>query len=337
MQVMLYAGGFSIVSKSGVGQAILHQRAMLEQAGVAVTDKWNRSAAVIHINTVFPDSLFAAWLARIQGRKVIYYGHSTMEDFRNSFRGSNLLAPLFRRWLIHCYKRGDIIITPTPYSKKLLEGYGIKKPIYSLTNGIDTHFFAPNGERRLAFRTRYQLLPEQKAVVSAGHYIERKGILDFIELARRLPQIRFFWFGYTNPALVPAPISGAIQNAPANLSFPGYVSQEELRDAYCGCDLFAFLSQEETEGIVILEALACGIPTLVRRIPVYEGWLIDRENVYMAKETGEFARLTEHILTGEVPDLSVAGMEVAKERSLEAVGAALLAIYRAENIIGHAV
>ena len=35
-----------------------------------------------------------------------------MEDFRNSFLGSNLLAPLFKRWLILCYRQGDVVITP---------------------------------------------------------------------------------------------------------------------------------------------------------------------------------------------------------------------------------
>lgn len=43
--------------------------------------------------------------------------------------------------------------------------------------------------------------------------------------------------------------------------------------------LFCFMSHEETEGIVVLEALACCIPVLVRDIPVYEDWLADGKNV----------------------------------------------------------
>ncbi len=333
MRVTLYSGCLALVRKSGVGQAVIHQKAMLERAGVETSSKWTEPSAVVHINTVFPDSPVVAWLARRRHRKVIYYGHSTMEDFRNSFKCSNVLAPLFKRWIIHCYGFGDVIITPTPYSKKLLESYGIKKPIYSLSNGIDTSFFAPSAERRAAFREKYKLLPDTKAVISVGHYIERKGLLDFVELARRMPQVRFFWFGYTNLNLVPKHIRTAIENAPENVCFPGYVERDELRDAYCGCDLFAFLSAEETEGIVVLEALACGIPTLVRDIPVYEGWLADRENIYKARGLTEFKEQAKSILNGVLPDITASGLQIAKERSLEAVGEKLLGIYRKENIL----
>ncbi|MDD3194130.1 MAG: glycosyltransferase [Oscillospiraceae bacterium] len=333
MSITLYSGCLSLVRKSGVGQAILHQRDMLERIGIEATDKWTETSSAVHINTVFPDSPVAAWFARLRHRKVVYYGHSTMEDFRNSFRGSNLFAPLFKRWIIHCYELGDLVITPTPYSKRVLESYGIKRPIYALSNGVDTNFFAPSPERRIAFRNKYGLDQAEKAVISVGHYIERKGLLDFVELARALPQVRFFWFGYTNLNLVPKRIRAAIQNAPKNLSFPGYVEREELRDAYCGCDLFAFLSNEETEGIVVLEALACRIPALVRDIPVYDGWLTDGQSVYKASSPAGFAEKTAAILTGALPDLTAFGLRVARERSLDAVGEKLARIYQKENIL----
>lgn len=333
MRITLYSGCLQLIRKSGVGQAVLHQRAMLSRVGVETSDKWVNDSSAVHINTVFPGSPAAAWLARRQHRKVIYYGHSTMEDFKNSFRSSNVFAPLFKRWIIHCYKLGDVVITPTPYSKRLLESYGIKKPIYSLSNGVDTEFFLPSPERRSTFRAKYKLGPEDKAVISVGHYIERKGLTDFVELARSLPEVRFFWFGYTNLSLVSKRIRTAIQNAPKNLIFPGYVEREELRDAYCGCDLFAFLSSEETEGIVVLEALACGIPVLVRNIPVYEGWLSDGKNVYKANGPREFQERALGILSGTLPNLTASGLQIARERNLAAVGERLLEIYRKENIL----
>lgn len=333
MRITLYSGGMSLVRKSGVGQAILHQKTMLELVGIEVADKWTEAASAVHINTIFPDSLVTAWLARKRHKKVIYYGHSTKEDFRNSFKGSNLLAPLFNKWIILCYELGDLVITPTPYSKRLLESYGIKKPIYAISNGVDIGFFSPSRERRTVFREKYKLSSSDKAVISVGHYIERKGLLDFVELARRMPEVHFFWFGYTNLKLVPKRIRTAIQNSPKNLSFPGYVERDELRDAYCGCDLFAFLSNEETEGIVVLEALACGIPTLVRDIPVYEGWLSDGKNVYKAMDLTEFAKKTTGVLTGTLPDLTASGLRTAQERSLETVGKKLVRIYQRENIL----
>ena len=98
MRIYIYRGGERLVGKSGVGQAMGHQRESLRRVGIEPTDHWTADTGAVHINTVLPDSAAAAVWARIRGKKVVWYGHSTMEDFRNSFKGSNLLAPLFRRW-----------------------------------------------------------------------------------------------------------------------------------------------------------------------------------------------------------------------------------------------
>lgn len=333
MSIYIYHGGERLVGKSGVGQAIRHQEACLRRCGVPVADRWTADAGAVHINTVLPDSMAVALAARLRGRKVVWYGHSTMEDFRRSFRGSDLLAPLFRRWITFCYGLGDVVLTPTDYAKNLLEGYGLKRPVYSISNGVDTRFFRPDPALRQSFRRRYGLREGERAVVSVGHTIARKGLLDFLELARRLPEVRFLWFGWTDPRLLPADIRASIKAAPANVAFPGFVDRERLREAYCGADAFAFLSHEETEGIVVLEALACGVPTVVRDIPVYGGWLESGKNIYKASNLDEFQRTVVGILDGALPDLTRAGRELAETRSLEAVGRRLREIYRRERIL----
>lgn len=328
MRVHLYTGSLDAVRRSGVGQAVAHQRAMLESAGVEVTESWDTPADAVHINTVLPDAPLAALRARRRGEKVVYYGHSTMQDFRDSFVGSNLLAPLFKRWLCLCYGLGDIVLTPTPYARGILQTYGLPCPVRAMSNGVDTGFFAPDKARGAAFRRKYRLSDDQKVVVNAGHFMQRKGILEFIALARALPLVEFYWFGYTPPALVPAPVRHAMAAAPDNLHFAGFVTQAELRDAYCGADLFCFCSHEETEGIVVLEALACGVPVLLRDIPVYEGWLTDGVNVYKAADDAGFAAKAEGILTGTLPNVTAAGRAVAEARSLPRMGQALCGVYR---------
>ena len=333
MRICIYSGGERLVAKSGVGQAIRHQREVLRRAGVETTDRWSSDTWAVHINTVLPDILPAVLWARLTGRKVVCYGHSTMEDFRRSFRGSDALAPLFRRWITFCYGLGDVVLTPTEYSRSLLESYGLRRPVYAISNGVDTDFFVQDPGLREAFRRRRGLRDGEKAVVSVGHLIARKGRPEFADLARRMPDVRFIWYGWTDPRLVPAEIRQVLDTAPENLEFPGYVGREELREAYCGADAFAFLSHEETEGIVVLEALACGIPTVLRDIPVYNGWLEDRKNVYKSADQEGFRRTLEGILSGSLPDLTAAGRAVAEERSLEAVGRQLREIYRRENIL----
>ncbi len=328
MKVCIYKGAEKIVKKSGVGRAMEHQRAILRKVGVEVGDHIDRETDIVHINTVFPGSLFAAIYAKALGKKVLYYGHSTMEDFRCSFKGSNLFAPFFRFWIKVCYNRGDLILTPSDYSRKLLESYGMKRPIFTMSNGIDTEKYRPNPEGRRRFREKYHLTEEKKVILSVGHYIERKGIIDFVELAKAMPEIQFIWFGYTDPRLIPRKIQDVIANAPENVLFPGYVPPEDLQLAYQGCDLFCFMSHEETEGIVVLEALASGIPVLLRDIPVYDGWLKNGEEVYKADMLDEFKYLAYAILDGQLPDLTSQGRQVAVDRSFDNMALRMKELYK---------
>lgn len=333
MRVQIYMGGFHLIRKSGIGRAMLHQQRSLEQAGIEVTNSWFKPAEIIHINTVFLNSVIATLIAKAQGKFVVYYGHSTEEDFRNSFKGSNFLAPFFKKWIKFCYNLGDIIITPTEYSKSLLRRYGIDKKIYSISNGIDTNFFMPNPKKRESFRKKYEIEGDRPVVISVGHYIARKGIVEFAELARKMPEADFLWFGYTNLSLIPQNIIDIVQNPPKNLRFPGFVTPNELRDAYCGADFFAFMTHEETEGIVVLEALACGISAVVRDIPVYQDWLEDDVHVCKAKTTEEFREKIIAILNGQKPALKEKGIEIAKARSMKQIGLQLKEIYKKENFI----
>ena len=120
MRVFLYSELQRQIEKSGVGRAILHQRKALEANGVCCAERW-QDADVVHINTVFPHSFFLAKKAKRHGIPVVYHAHSTKEDFRNSYVGSNLLASLFQRWIKLCYQQGTRIVTPSFYARSLLK------------------------------------------------------------------------------------------------------------------------------------------------------------------------------------------------------------------------
>lgn len=334
MKTLLYTGDQKIVTKSGVGEAVRHQKKILELLNWEETENKKGDYDVVHINTIFPGSYFMSLRAKRQGKKVVYYAHSTMEDFRNSFKGANLAAPLFKKWLTCCYNTGDIIITPTDYSRKLLENesYHIHKPIYSLSNGIDTGFWKADKEAGIRFRNKYGISETRKVAISVGHYIDRKGILDFVEMGKSMPQTEFFWFGYTNLNLIPGNIRKAILTAPANVHFPGFVDKNELRDAYCGSDVFLFLTKEETEGIVLLEALACEIPVVLRDIPIYEDWLWNGVDVYKGRNVEEFMELTNDIFSGKAQDLTAQGRKMAEERDFGKVAVKLGEIYMESGI-----
>lgn len=340
MKVYIYSQFQKMIEKSGVGRAIYHQKKALERQGVQVVDR-KEDADVIHINTIFPGSVSMAMWAKRHGKAVVFHAHSTKEDFANSYVGSNQFAGLFGRWITYCYQLGDNIITPSKYSKQLLRTYGIKKPVHVISNGIDTSYYQRLSMDRSKFREKYGYKDTDKIIMSVGLWIERKGILDFVELAKRMPQYQFIWFGQSDLRTVPAKVREAVETKLPNLHFAGYVGKEELRQAYAACDLFLFPSYEETEGIVVLEALAMKIPVLLRDIPVYDGWMESGISAYMAEDNTDFEALAKGILEKTLPDLTDNGYEVAKKRDISSIGEQLSEVYeeacqiRQEKYLSH--
>jgi 1,2-diacylglycerol-3-alpha-glucose alpha-1,2-glucosyltransferase len=327
MKVLLYSEGLKYIAKSGLGRAIKHQIKALELAGIEYTLNPKDDYDIVHINTYGPKSYLLAVNAHKKGKKVVYHAHSTEEDFKNSFLFSNQIAPFFKKWLIKCYSLGDHIVTPTPYSKLLLEGYGIKKPITAISNGIELEFFKKDAKLAREFRKKYNYSKEDKVVMAIGLYIERKGILEFVELARRMPQYKFIWFGFTPLYSIPNNIKVAVQTKLPNLSFPGYVERDIIKGALSGSNLFVFPTFEETEGIVLLEALAMKQNVLIRDIPIYSEWVKNGKHVYKAKNIDDFEKKTEEILEERLNNLNDEGYKIAEAKDLKNIGQELLAVY----------
>ena len=133
--------------------------------------------------------------------------------------------------------------------------------------------------------------------------------------------------------LVPKAVRRAIAASPRNLSFAGYIHQEELQDAYCGADVFAFLSLEETEGIVVLEALSCGIPIILRGIPVYREWLPEGDGIWKARDAAGFQQAVCEALARPFQVRSKTSRNIALSRRLEIVEQSLAMIYQKEFLV----
>ena len=287
MKILLYTEGLKTIRKSGLGKAITHQMKALEDNGVEYTTNLKDDYDLLHINFYGPKSYLYAKKAKKKGKKIVYHAHSTEEDFRNSFLFSNLVSPLFKKWLIRCYSLGDYIITPTEYSKRLLLNYHMKPPIRAISNGVDTTFFERDEKKGQEFRKTYGYSKKDKVIVGIGLYIKRKGILDFVELAKRMPEYQFIWFGHSPLWASPHEIRKAVHTKLPNLCFAGYVESSMIKSALSGADLYLFPTLEETEGIPIIEALTSKIPTLIRDIPVFEEYEANKV-VYKAKNIDEF-------------------------------------------------
>ncbi|MEE3343000.1 MAG: glycosyltransferase [Bacilli bacterium] len=327
MKVLLYSEGEKVIGKSGLGKAIKHQQMALKSAKIDYTLDLKDDYDILHINTYFPVSYEVAKKAKKKGKKIVYHAHSTEEDYKDGFLLSKQTAPLFKKWLIKCYSLGDIIVTPTPYSKRLLDSYGMNRKIYAISNGIELDKFAYNKENGLKFRNKYGYTNKDKVIIGIGLYIERKGIVDFVELAKELPQYKFIWFGYSPLSASTKAVRDAVNTKLPNLIFAGYVESSMISCAMSGCDLYLFPTFEETEGIPVIEACASKCKTLIRDIPVFDDWLKDGVNVYKAKNKKEFKDKIIKIVENKLPDLTEEAYKVAYDRRIEVIGQELKKVY----------
>ncbi|GFH41325.1 glycosyltransferase [Lactococcus insecticola] len=326
MKILLYLEGENFLRKSGIGRAILHQKRALDIAGVDYTTDPHDDFDIAHINTYGIKSLMLIFRAKRMGKKVICHGHSTMEDFRNSFVGSNVLAPLVKKYLTFLYSQADMIITPTDYSKKLIASYGVKAPIVAISNGIDLSKYKKSTVKELAFKQHFDIKDGEKVVMCAALYFKRKGIDDFVAVAKRMPDVRFIWFGETNLWTVPGWVRRLVKkNHPSNAEFPGYIKGDIYEGAMTASDAFFFPSHEETEGIVVLEALASDQNVVARDIPVYAGWL-DNSAATLVKTNDDFVSALSDTISGKI-DKRDRGYQVAESRSIENISTLLVAAY----------
>jgi 1,2-diacylglycerol-3-alpha-glucose alpha-1,2-glucosyltransferase len=327
MKVCLYLEGESVLKKSGIGVALKRQMSALEKAGIEYTTSPHEDYDILHINTILPKSLIYAKLAKSRGKKVIMHAHTLEEDTRNSFTGSNTIAPLFKRYLSHFYKNADHIICPSPYAKEMLSTYGLGNiPITPISNGTDLDFFKFSKEGREKYRERYML--DDIAAFSVGHVFMRKGPDTFINVAKEFKN-PFIWFGNVfNGALVKdSRLAEAMASKPENVKFTGYV--DDIVAAYSAGDIFFFPSRAETQGLVILEAWAMERPLLIRDLPVFRDWTHDGENCLRALDETDFAEKLRWLIDDKAlrERLVRGGKKAVKEHSMENIGKELKRVY----------
>lgn len=326
-KVYLYFEGLQFIKRSGIGKAFKHQTKALQSAHVKYTVDKDDHFDILHINTVGPKSEMIISKSIKEGKKIIYHAHTTEEDFRDSFIFSNHISGIFKKRLQKLYGMADVVITPTPYSKSLLEGYGLEQPIYAISNGIDLKRFKKSKANARIFYEYFNFKPTDFVVVSVGHYFKRKGIIDYIEMARLNPHIKFVWFGHTPASSIQKDVRTAFKDLPNNLYLPGYMDGDIISGAYSGANLFMFMSYEETEGIVVLEALASEIQVIVRDIPVYADWLEDGVSCYKAQDLDGFQQLLDSAYHENLSPTITNGYELAKARDLSVIGKQLQEVY----------
>ena len=328
MKVLLYFEKPESIKTSGIGRAMRHQIQALTSAGVEFTYNPKDDFDLAHVNTYWPDSKRVVKKIIKRNIPVIVHGHSTIEDFRDSFTCWPFVAKVwYNPNLMWFYSKADHIITPTNYSKRLIESYNLGTPVTYISNGIDPNEYAYDEAKIKAFKDRFNITNE-KVVMGVGFPFNRKGLKDFFAIAKERPNIKFFWFGYLNPILQTRDIRKAIKHKPDNVIMPGYIDNAIIKGCYRYAECMLFPTHEETEGIVVLEALASSCPVLVRDIGVYENWLTDGKNCYKAKDNKEFLEKLDYLMSHDNTKVREEGYKVVTNLSLDKIGLQLKETYQ---------
>src|SRR5262249_34021173 len=100
--------------------------------------------------------------------------------------------------------------------------------------------------------------------------------------------------------------------------FAGRVEDDEVRDFYCACDAFLFPNENQTWGLAVLEAMACGAPVLVSRGAAVHEVLTDNENamLFPARDTQTLAQKVRHLIDQpqERVRIAQAGMNLVRTK-----------------------
>ena len=173
------------------------------------------------------------------------------------------LAEIFRRPLQRRLDRAQLLLPVSHAARRAVEGI-FDGSFRLVPNGVDVAFFAPNGIVRP---------PGPFRVLFAGAFVPRKGLPVLLRAFTRLLDggvAAELWIAGDGPGAV-----AARRSVPARIRssvrFLGHCGRDRLRMALAAADLFCAPSLErETFGLVLLEAMAAGVPIVASRIDGYD-------------------------------------------------------------------
>jgi 1,2-diacylglycerol 3-alpha-glucosyltransferase len=222
---------------------------------------------VVHVQTPFVAHAVGVPWARRHGLPVVETYHTHFEEYFQHY------VPFLPAGLSRAAARAisrrqcsalDLVIVPSPAMEHVLRAHGVDRPIRVLPTGIDLRQFA-RGDGGV-FRGRHGIAADRPVLVYVGRVAHEKNI-DFllemlVELRPQLPGalLAIAGEGPAVPRLRRRARELGVEDATL---FVGYLRRDgELQDCYAAGDLFVFASRTETQGLVLLEALALGVPVV---------------------------------------------------------------------------
>ncbi len=222
---------------------------------------------LIHVQTPFFAHPAGVKAARALGLPVLATYHTLFEEYLQHyapFLPGSWLRALARQISRRQCNALDAVIVPSSAMKERLTEYGVTAPLHVLPTGIPLDRFR-SGDR-VRFRALHGIAPERPVILYVGRVAFEKNIaflLDMFALAlQSRPDLLFLVTGH-GPAVPELQTRAERLGIAHAVRFLGYLDRNgELQDCYGAADAFVFASRTETQGLVLLEAMAMGLPVV---------------------------------------------------------------------------
>jgi len=245
---------------------------------------------IVHAHHPYLLGMTAMRIARYRALPLVFTHHTLYEQYTHYVPAD---SPAFRRFVIELATRYanlcDQVFAPSESIATLLSERGVETPITVVPTGVEVAHFAQGdgaGFRRMLG------IPEDAFVVGHLGRLAPEKNLGFLAqaVARFLaaePRARFLLVG-TGPSESAIRAVFDREGLGDRLQLAGILQPPELADAYHAMDVFAFASKSETQGMVLTEAMAAGVPVVVLDAPGVREVVRDRRNGRLLRdETAE--------------------------------------------------
>ena len=222
---------------------------------------------LVHVKTPFVAHYAGLAAARRHNKPVLATYHTLFEEYvahYAPFLPGGVLRALARRLSRRQCNALDALVVPSQAMQSRLTAYGVQVPLHVLPTGIPLDRFVAGDGR--AFRAWHGIEPARPVALFVGRLAHEKNIgflLEAVVEARRhCPELLLLIAG-EGPASDSLRRQAAALGVTASVQFLGYLDRgRDLPACYAAADVFAFASRTETQGLVLLEAMAAGTPVL---------------------------------------------------------------------------
>lgn len=244
---------------------------------------------IAHAHTPFGLGLLAKYISERQLIPLIYTHHTHYPEYAKFYlKGEILLPYLAKVYSTFFANISDAVIAPSLKIKKLLLSYRVKKkiPIHILPTGIDLKIFKKSPKNGCQLRKEFEISPETKILISVGRIGQEKNVeflmKGFAEVLKRRNDVLLLMVG-DGPFLKQLKKIAQNLKIAQSVIFIGKVPHQKIPAFYQSADVFLFASLTDTQGIVILEALACGLPTIALKDDAFADVIVDNKNGFLVK------------------------------------------------------